>query len=226
MKRVFSSGAAVLTAAWMFAGCYSNNRVGNDALSIGTARVDGGSDGAGATSGVSLVLEIDGMTFQAGCTNGETGLSFRSGGTGSCGETFGEGPTFTTMDCYDAVQAPPTVLPDYFVGVLFSNFDPATGIPVGTTFDLSQPGHEQFITVMMGDEDLTGTEYEYCSTPPTDLPDGGMYPASSGVVTVNRFAPEDNPGQTFSTDVELSNVVVPSTNGGPTMKVVAAHMYF
>jgi hypothetical protein len=219
MKRVFSSGAAVLTAAWMFAGCYSDNRVGNNALSIATTHVvDGGSDGAGATGAGSIVLEIDGMTFQAGCPNGQSGTVFRSGG--ACGGSFGEGPMFGSQYCPDSN---PNVLPDYLVGALFNNFDPATGIPDGTTFDLSDPGHAQFITMLLGDQDLSGTEYEYCSTPPTD---GGTYPASSGTVTVNHFGPDNNPGQTFSSDVELSNVVVPSTNGGPVMKVVSAHLYY
>jgi hypothetical protein len=218
MTRVWSGGVTLLLA-WMFVGCYSDHRVGDNSLTTA-------GDGGGTVQTVppaSIQLEIDGMTFQAGCPNGHSGEEFAGGSPcGSSGN--GEGPTFNTAQCYDAPTQPP--LPVYDVGALFRNFNPAVGISDGTTFDLSDPGHEQYITVMLDNQDLTGTVNRYCSSPPAELADGGTYPPSSGTVTVHHFVPDPGTPGLFTSDVELSNVVVPSTNGGPTIKVVSAHLYF
>jgi hypothetical protein len=223
MKRAFSFGAMTLTAAWMLAGCYSNNRVGNDALSIGSK----GGDMAGATYlATGIEVEIDGMTAPVGCSNGRAGVAFQMGAT--CGSAaIGDGPIFQTANCTGIGDSPP---PSYMIGALFRNYDQSTGIPDGTTYDLSDPGHEHFITVMLGYQPVAmEPEYDYCTAPPTDLPDGGTYPASSGTVTVNHFATSNTPNPampTFNADVELTNVVVPSYDGGPAMKVVAAHLVY
>lgn len=218
MTRVFSSGVGALMVAALITGCYADHRVGDNSLTAG--------DGGGTVQMVppaSVQLEIDGMTFQAGCPNGHSGVGFRSGATCGTGGS-GAGPVFMTLDCYDT---PMPVLPIYSVGALFRNFNPGAGVGDDTTFDLSDPGHEQYITVMLGNQDLTGTQYDYCSAPPADLPAGATYPASSGTVTVHHFVPDPGaPQGVFVADVELDNVVVPTVNGGPTMKVVSAHLYF
>jgi hypothetical protein len=216
--RLFSWGAAVVLAS-MFAGCYSDHRVGDNSLTA--------TDGGGTLQMIppaTIELEIDGMTFQAGCPNGHSGVGLRTGATCGTGGS-GVGPTFMTLDCYDTPME--QIRPIYFVGALFRNFNPSAQSD-DTTFDLSDPGHEHYITVMLGNQpDLTGIEYEYCSAPPQDLPDGGTWPASSGTVTVHHFAPDMGTSQGAATShVELSNVVVPTVNGGPTMKVVSAHLYF
>ncbi|MDB4969987.1 MAG: hypothetical protein JWN44_5676 [Myxococcales bacterium] len=222
MTRVFSWGSALVLIS-LFGGCYSDHRVGDNSLTTG----DGGTGAVQMVPAASVQLAIDGMTFQAGCPNGHSGVGFRSGGTGTCGPlgATGAGPVFMTLQCYDTPMQ--QMRPVYMIGTLFRNFNPGAGVGDDTTFDLSDPDHEQYITVMLGNQDLTGTEYQYCSAPPQDLADGGTYPASSGTVTVHHFVPDPGaPQGVFIADVELSNVVVPSVNGGPTMKVVSAHLYF
>jgi hypothetical protein len=169
----------------------------------------------------SVVLELDGKAFQAGCANAQPGGSFQSGAT--CGTAgTGAGPTFHSLDCRQLLDQDP---PIYFVGALFHGFD--RNATVGdVTFDLSDPGHEDHVTVMMNYMDETRTEYEYCTAPPVGS-DPALYPASSGTVTIHQLAPDPGapPGDDIS-DVELTNVVVPSFNGGPALTILAAHLYF
>lgn len=217
--RLLSWGAAVVLAS-MFAGCYADHRIGDDSLTVG----DGGAKGQ--VPAASIELEIDGMTFQAGCPNGHSGVAFRSGGSGDCGppNSSGSGPVFMTLQCYDT---PMQQLPVYMVGALFRNFNLQAGVGDDTTFDLSVPGHEQYVSVMLGNQDLTGKEYEYCDAPQETPPDGGTWPAASGTVTVHHFVPDPGaPQGVYVADVELTDVFVPSVNGGPDMKVVSAHLYF
>jgi len=169
----------------------------------------------------SVVLEIDGKAFQAGCANGHSGGGFRSGATcGSAGA--GWGPVFESLECDDTLNQSPPV---YFLGTLFRNFD-RSGVADGTTFDLSDPTHEQFVTVMMNYMDPTRTEHEFCTASPPDS-DPGAYPPSSGTVTIHQLAPDPGaPPNVFTSEVEVTNAVVPSVNGGPAITILAAHLYF
>lgn len=205
MTRSTRSGAALLLAC-MLAGCGAHDGA---AASIPTIPAD------------SVVLEIDGKAFQAGCANGSPGTSFLRGAT--CGTAGpGAGPIFHSLDCADdASQAPPI----YFIGALFRNFDPA-GVTDERTFDLADPAHEDFVTVMMGYMDLTRSEYQYCTAPPPDS-SGAAYPPSSGTVTLHRLVPDPGaPPGVYLSEAEVTDAVIPSPDGGPTVKIVAAHLYF
>ncbi|HEX9102945.1 MAG TPA: hypothetical protein VF997_12120 [Polyangia bacterium] len=171
----------------------------------------------------SVVLELNGKAFQAGCASGSSGGSFMSGAT--CGSAaMGAGPTFHSIECDPSMpssQQPPI----YFLGTLFRNLNPS-GITDDTTFDLSDPSHEQLVTVMMGYTDETRTEYEYCTAPPRGTAPQ-QYPLSSGLVTLHRLVPDPGaPRGVEISDAEVTNAVIPSMNGGPAITVLAAHLYF
>ncbi|MCU1280285.1 MAG: hypothetical protein JWM53_3831 [bacterium] len=208
MTRVCSSSVALL-AAWMFAGCHSGS---------GDVPPPGGvllpSD--------SVVLELDGKAFQAGCANGKSGGGFLQGAT--CGSaSIGAGPIFHSLECND--DPSDQHAPIYFLGTTFRGLDPA-GVDGDLTFDLSDPAHEESVTVMMNYMDLSRTEYHYCTAPPRDA-DGGAYPPSSGIVTLHRFVPDgDSPPGVRISDAEVTNAIVPSLDGGPPITIVAAHLYF
>jgi hypothetical protein len=217
MARLNLLGAAIIGVC-LFPACSADHRVGDNSLTVSN-------NGAGDNPGVqpaSVVIDVDGTTFQSACANGSSGMQFMGGST--CGAAgHGSGPEFDTAACSIA-QTP---LPRYSVAALFRNFDSSIGIADGTTFDLSDPGHEQHLTVMFDNEDSGGNVYRYCSAGPVELTDGVSYPASSGTVTVHHFVPYfDGLNTLYNSDVELSNVVVPPTDGGPTVKVVSAHLYF
>jgi hypothetical protein len=206
MTRVFSSSVALL-AAWMFAGCHSG---------------DGGGPPPVLLPPDSIVLEIDGKAFQAGCANGRAADGFSQGAT--CGSaSTGAGPIFHSVNCNDDPWDQHA--PIYFVGTAFRGLDPA-GVDTDMTFDLSDPAHEQSVTVMMNYMDESRTEYHYCTAPPREA-DGGAYPPSSGIVTLHRFVPDPgSPQGDRISDAEITNAIVPSPDGGPAITIVAAHLYF
>jgi hypothetical protein len=200
MTRTCSS---IVALAWLFAGCRSS---AGDAAPPMMLPAD------------SVVLELDGKAFQAGCADGHSGSGFTQGAT--CGSAaIGAGPNFHTIAC-DNSQAAPA----YFLGTEFRNLDAA--VSGDLTFDLSDPAHEGYVTVMMNYMDESRTEYHYCTAPPREA-DGGAYPASSGIVTLHRFVaePDAPPGVAIS-DAEITNAIVPSLDGGPAITIVAAHLYF
>jgi hypothetical protein len=201
MTNVLSSSVA-LFAASMFAGCHSS---GSDAPPQPGLPAD------------SVVLEIDGKAFQAGCANGSSAGGFTEGATcGSAAE--GAGPNFDSVYC-DNLQTGPI----YFLGTEFRNLD-AAGVSSDLTFDLSDPDHEEYVTVMMNYTDDTRTEYHYCTAPPLGA-DGGAFPSSTGLVTLHRFISEPDALAAVS-DAEVTNAIVPSLDGGPAITIVAAHLYF
>ena len=215
MARVRSSGARVavsMFAACLFAVC---TLAGCHSAAVDAPVADA------MLPPDSVVLELDGKAFQAGCANGHSGSSFGSGATcGSAGP--GAGPSFHSLDCDDnPAQTPPI----YFLSTQFRNFDPA-GVTGDMTFDLSDPNHEQFVTVMMNYMDDSRTEYDYCTAPPADS-DPAVYPASSGTVTLHRLVPDPGaPPNVYISEAEVTNAVVPSLDGGPPLTIVAAHLYF
>jgi len=202
MRKVCASGLVLLVAA-VGAGC--------SAPSSGPPPP--------STPPDSVVLEIDGKVFQAGCADGASGGGFMQGAT--CGSTGpGSGPLFHSLSCN---KFPATDPPVYFVGTAFHQ---ASDLTAGTTIDLSQPGHEAIVTVMMNYMDETRTESHYCTAPPRDAGADG-YPASSGTVTVRRFALEpEAPSGDYLSEVEVTNALVPSLDGGPAIKILEAHLYF
>lgn len=208
MTAVYSSGAALLIAS-VVAGCHA---AGSSSPPPPLVPAD------------SVVLQLDGKAFQAGCANGSSGGGFRSGATcGSAGT--GAGPMFESLECDPSKPPGSQQPPFYYVGALFRNLDPS-GTTSDVTFDLSDPSHEQFVTVMMGYTDETNTQYKYCTAAPRDT-DPQQYPASSGLVTLHRLVPDPGAPQGVDiSDAELTNAVVPSFNGGPPITIVAAHLYF
>lgn len=199
--RYAISSSTTLLALWMVAGCHS-----------------GSSDSAPhAPPPDSVVLEIDGKAFQAGCANGSSGSGFTNGpACGSAAE--GAGPSFDSVYC-DTLQTGPI----YVLGTAFRNLD-AAGVSDDLTFDLSDPDHEKYVTVMMSYTDDTRTEYHYCTAPPRGA-DGGSFPTSSGLVTLHRFVSEPD-ALAATSDAEVTNAIVPSLDGGPAITIVAAHLYF
>ena len=200
------SSIGVALVAWLSAGCSAGS---------------GNAEPPTMWPSDSVVLAIDGKAFQAGCANGRSGGGFSRGAT--CGSAAtGAGPIFHSLQCDNIPNQDP---PIYFLGTQFRNFDPA-GISSELTFDLADPTHEDYVTVMMNYMDTTRTEYDYCTAPPRDA-DGGAYPSSSGIVTVRRFVPDPGgPAGLYISEVEVTNAVVPSFNGGPAITIVAAHLYF
>jgi hypothetical protein len=200
MTRIVSLSAA-LFALQTLASCYADHRVGDNSPAVTD----------------SVVLETEGMTFPL-CT--PNGASFGSGAT--CGSAApGSGPMFNTLSC------PNSMPPTYNLGVFFRNFSPS-GIVADTTFDLSDPGHEDYITVMLIVNRGPGQEYEYCTAPPLDADGGTTTTVSpSGTVIVHQFVPAAGaPMGDYASDVEVVDAIVPPINGGPQYRVVSAHLYF
>ena len=168
----------------------------------------------------SVVLEIDGKAFQAGCANGRAAGGFGSGATcGSAG--VGAGPGFQSIGCNDD----PYQVPIYFVSALFHGFAPA-GIDDGTTFDLAAPDHEAQVTVMMNYMDVSRNEYHYCTAPPVGV-NANAYPASWGSSPYGNLCASRRRLRAFyQSEVVITDAVVPTADGGPAIKIVAAHLYF
>jgi hypothetical protein len=202
-------------------------RAGWSILALAACAGAGCQEGHGAGDPVpmmppsSIVLEIDGKTFQAGCANGQSGTGFASGA--SCGTGGpGWGPIFQSLECDQPLRQ---TVPSYTLGTMFRNFD-RSGVADGTTFDLSDPTHEQFVTVMMNYMDASLTEHDFCTAAPAGS-DPTAYPASSGIVTIHQLAPDPGaPPGVFTSEVEVTNAVVPSVKGGAAMQILAAHLYF
>jgi hypothetical protein len=165
----------------------------------------GAGDAATAAGVDSVVLEVDGMTFPL-CTATTHGLISDY----ECGNsTKGGGPWFDSLQCAQSIG------PRYELGILFHDVDPA-GIVAGTTFDLSDSGREQYITVVLDVGDS-----QYCTAAPPD--DAGAQPAVSGTVIVHQYGPVA--GQ-YTADVEIVDAIVPALDGGPPYKIVSAHLYY
>lgn len=202
-----STAAPFLAAASLIAGCYSPS----------------GNAPPVMLPPDSVVLELSGKAFQAGCANGSSGGEFQSGAT--CGSAaIGAGPIFHSLQC-DPSRVSNQQPPIYYLGALFRNLGPLSGTG-DVTFDLSDPAHEQFVTVEMGYTDETRAEYSYCTAAPPDA-DPQQYPRSSGQVTLHRLVPDPGaPKGVDISDAEISDAVIPSSNGGPAIRIVAAHLYF
>jgi hypothetical protein len=206
MRRIYAS-CAWLLAAGLLAGCSEGHGM---SMPLHLPPAD------------SVVLQLDGKAFQAGCADAQpSGGGFLQGATCGTGGS-GVGPTFQSLSCHNLPNQDPPV---YFVGAFFHGVDRASGLAASTTFDLADPAHEQSVTVMMNYMDETRTEYHYCTAPPPDG-DATAYPASSGTVTVHEFVFDPQTPGDYTSDVELTNVVVPSPNGGPAITILSAHLYF
>jgi|GEM_PF-6572106 len=159
------------------------------------------------------VLEINGVTFDVQCDPAV-----------HQGEIGGDGSAGPDLDVRDCSAMPSLSDRTFLLRIRFRDLDP-NGLYPGTTFDLSDPGHAHYIHVQIAYQNQSKSQYAYSSEGPD--PDAGVVIPSSGIVLARSFAlvKSSGPFDTYTADVELTDVVIPATNGGPSIKIVSAHLY-